>query len=75
MDKAYLTAGPAIVDVLDGASVGWLWTRRCLRKLVYTADKRDVKQLITIVQSPSMNNVYKMLLKTKGECQYGISFY
>jgi hypothetical protein len=31
MDKAYLTAGPAIVDMLDGASVGWLWTRRSLR--------------------------------------------
>ena len=30
MDKAYLTAGPA-VDMLDGASVGWLWTRRSLR--------------------------------------------
>ena len=31
MDKAYLTAGPAIVDMLDEASVGWLWTRRSLR--------------------------------------------
>ena len=30
MDKAYLTASPA-VDVLDEASVGWLWTRRSLR--------------------------------------------
>jgi hypothetical protein len=31
MDKAYLTAGPVIVDMLDGASVGWFWTRRSLR--------------------------------------------
>ncbi len=31
MDKAYLTAGPAIVDMLEGASVGWPWTRRSLR--------------------------------------------
>jgi hypothetical protein len=31
MDKAYLTAGPVIVDMLDGAFVGWLWTRRSLR--------------------------------------------
>ncbi len=31
MDKAYLTVGPAIVDMLDGALVGWLWTRRSLR--------------------------------------------
>jgi len=46
MDKAYLTAGPAIVDMLAGASVGWLWTgrphrnfavcfRQRLRKTVY----------------------------------------
>jgi hypothetical protein len=33
MDKAYLTVAPAIVDMLDGASVGWLWTRRSLRNL------------------------------------------
>ena len=31
MDKAYLTAGPAMVDMLDGASVGWLWMPRSLR--------------------------------------------
>ena len=31
MNKAYLTAGLAIVDMLDGASVGWLRTRRSLR--------------------------------------------
>jgi len=31
MDKAYLTAGPAIVDMLDEASVGWLWTCKSLR--------------------------------------------
>ena len=31
MDKACLTAGPAMVDMLDGASVGWLWTPRSLR--------------------------------------------
>jgi hypothetical protein len=31
MDKAYLTAGLAIVDMLDEASVGLLWTRRSLR--------------------------------------------
>jgi len=31
MDKAYLTDGPAIVDMLDRASVGWFWTRRSLR--------------------------------------------
>ena len=31
MDKPYLTAGPTIVDMLDEASVGWLWTRRSLR--------------------------------------------
>ena len=31
MDKAYLTAGLAMVDMLDGAPVGWFWTRRSLR--------------------------------------------
>ena len=31
MDKAYLTDGSTIVDMLDEASVGWLWLRRSLR--------------------------------------------
>ena len=31
MEKAYLTDDPTIVDVLEGASVRWLWARRCLR--------------------------------------------
>src|SRR5215831_7943190 len=31
VDKAYLTAGSTIVDMLDEASVGWLWMRRSLR--------------------------------------------
>jgi hypothetical protein len=31
MDKAYLTADLVIVDILDGTSVEWLWTRRSLR--------------------------------------------
>jgi hypothetical protein len=43
--------------------------------LLYASDKRNVKQLLTLVQSPGTNNVYTMLLKTKGECPYGISFY
>jgi hypothetical protein len=75
MDKAYLTA------VLPW-SIRWtgpLWDgfgRAGLSgTLLYASDERNVKQLITIVQSPSINNVYKMLLKTRGECRYGISFY
>jgi len=31
MDKAYLAADPTMVDMLDGASVKWLWTHRFLR--------------------------------------------
>jgi hypothetical protein len=31
MDKAYLTAGPAMVDMSEETSVGWLWTPRSLR--------------------------------------------
>jgi hypothetical protein len=74
MDKAYLTASPAIVNVLDGVSVGWLWTCRCPRDFaVYFRQARC--KTAHHVQSPGINNVDKMLPKTKGECQYGISFY
>ena len=75
MDKAYLTAGPAMVDMLDGASVGWLWMPGLSGTLLYASDKRCVKQFIIIVRRPGINKIYKMLLKTKGECWYGISFY
>ena len=34
MDKAYLIASLAIVDMLDGPSEGWLWTRRSLRNFI-----------------------------------------
>jgi hypothetical protein len=75
MDKAYLIAVP----LLSICWTGLLWDgfeRAGLSgTLLYASDKRSVKQFITIVQSPGINNINKMLLKTKGVCRYGISFY
>ena len=75
MDKASLTAGPAIVDRLDGASVGWPWTRRSLRNFAVCFRQTLRKTVHNYCAEPGINNVYRMLLKTKGECRYGISFY
>ena len=50
MDKAYLTAGPAIVDMVDRASEMALNRAGLSGTLLYASDKRCVKQLITIVQ-------------------------
>jgi hypothetical protein len=75
MDKAYLTA----VLPLSIYWTGPLWDgfgRAGLSGILLSAsDGHPVKQLITIVQSPGSNHVYKILLKTKGEWRYGISFY
>ena len=75
MDKAYLTTGPAL-------SIGWtelLWDgcgcADLSGTLLCASDKRNVKQLVTIVQSLGINEVSTMLLQTKGECWHGISFY
>ena len=75
MDKAYLTAGSALSICWTGPLWDGLGRTGLSGTLLYASDKRCVKQFITIVQSPGINNVYKMLLKTKGECRYGISFY
>ena len=74
MDKAYLTAGPA-VDVLDEASAGWLWTRRSLRNFTVcfrqTLHKIAYSYYAVSWYQPYLQNA----LKTKGECRYGILFY
>jgi hypothetical protein len=57
MDKGYLTADPAIVDMLDGALWGG-FGRVCLsRTLLSATDRRGVKQLITLVQSSDVDEV------------------
>ena len=75
MAKAYLTTGPALS--IRGTAPLWdgFGHTGLSGTLLYASDKRHGKQLITIVQRHGIHNVYKMLLKTKGECQYGISFY
>jgi len=40
MDKVYLIAGPTIVDMLDEASVGWLWMHRSLRNFAVCFEQR-----------------------------------
>jgi len=75
MDKAYLTAVLPWSICWTGPPWDGIGRAGFSGTLLYASDERNVKQLITIVPSPGSNNVHKMLLETKGECRYGISFY
>src|SRR5262245_44563969 len=69
MDKAYLTAGLAMVDMLDGASIGWLWTHRSLRNFAVCFGQTPRKTAHHYCAEAWYQHLYQMLLKTKGECQ------